>query len=201
MSETVEKPARRGRRVGSSNTRDAILAAAKKSFARDGFAATTIRKIAKDAGVDPALVMQFYGSKDVLFAASLAVSADALNAMANAFEGPVEGLGPRVTRAFLTLWEQKTGDAEALMAMQRAAMSSEAAAEQLRDFVQYRLVEVVSPKLQGRSDAVLRVGLASAMLVGVIVGRNMVRIPAIAGADRESVVELVGASIQTILTG
>lgn len=201
MSETEEKPTRRGRRTGSSNTRDVILAAAKKSFAKDGFAATTIRKIAKDAGVDPALVMQFYGSKDVLFAASLAVSADALNAMANAFEGPVEGLGPRVTRAFLNLWEQKSGDAEALMAMQRAAMSSEAAAEQLRDFVQYRLVEVVSPKLQGRPDAVLRVGLASAMLVGVIVGRNMVRIPAIANADRENVVTLVGSSIQTILTG
>jgi AcrR family transcriptional regulator len=200
MSEIEEKSSRRGRRAGSSNTRDAILAAAKKSFATDGFAATTIRKIAKDAGVDPALVMQFYGSKDVLFAASLAVSADALNSMADAFEGPVEGLGKRVTRAFLSLWEQKSGDGEALMAMQRAAMSSEVAASQLRDFVQYRLIEVVSPKIHGHADAPLRAGLASAMLVGVIVARNMVRIPVIADEGQEAVIELVGSAIQTILT-
>ena len=201
MIETEEKSSRRGRRVGSSNTRDAILAAAKKSFATDGFAATTIRKIAKDAGVDPALVMQFYGSKDVLFGASLAVSAEALSSMADAFEGPVDGMGVRVTRAFLRLWEQQDGDAEALMAMQRAAMSSELAASLLRDFVQYRLVEVVSPKLHERPDAALRAGLASAMLVGVIVGRNIVRIPVIADVDQEIVIELVGTSIQTILTG
>lgn len=201
MSETEEKSSRRGRRVGSSNTRDTILAAAKKSFSTDGFAATTIRKIAKDAGVDPALVMQFYQSKDVLFAASLAVSADALSSMADAFEGPVEGLGLRVTRAFLRLWEQNSGDAEALMAMQRAAMSSEVAASQLRDFVQYRLVEVVSPKLHGRSDAAVRAGLASAMLVGVITGRNIVRIPIIADEEQETVIALVGPAIQTILTG
>lgn len=201
MQVAEEKVTRRGRRGGSSDTRLEILAAAKKSFATDGFAATTIRKIAKDAGVDPALVMQFFGSKDVLFAASLAVSADALSAMADAFEGPVADLGVRVTRAFLTLWEQETGDAEALMAMQRAAMSSEVAAAQLRDFVQFRLVEVVSPKLHRGADAVVRAGLASAMLVGVIMGRNIIRIPAIANENQESVIALVGASIQTILTG
>lgn len=201
MSETVEKPSRRGRRAGSTNTRDEILAAAKKSFATDGFAATTIRKIAKDAGVDPALVMQFYGSKDVLFAASLAVSANALARMAEAFEGPVDGLGWRVTRAFLTLWEEKSGDGEALMAMQRAAMSSEVAAAQLRDFVQYRLVEVFSPKIHAPSDAALRAGLATSMLVGVIVSRNIVRIPLIADVEQDAVIELLGAAIQTILVG
>ncbi len=201
MSEIEEKSARRGRRVGSSNTRDTILAAAKKSFATDGFAATTIRKVAKDAGVDPALVMQFYQSKDVLFGASLAVSSEALSCMADAFEGPVEDLGRRVTRAFLGLWEQKGGDAEALMAMLRAAMSSEVASTQVRDFVQYRLVEVISPKIQGGADATLRAGLAAAMLVGVIVGRNIVRIPVIADEGQEAVIELVGAAIQTILAG
>lgn len=201
MSEIEEKTVRRGRRTGSSNTRDAILAAAKKSFATDGFAATTIRKVAKDAGVDPALVMQFYRSKDVLFGASLAVSADALSCMSDAFEGPVETLGPRVARAFLGLWEQKSGDAEALMAMLRAAMSSEVASSQVRDFVQYRLVEVISPKIQTRPDAPRRAGLAASMLVGVIVGRNIVRIPAIAGEEQETIVAMVGAAIQTVLTG
>lgn len=200
MIETEEKVSRRGRRAGSSNTRDVILAAARKSFATDGFAGTTIRKIAKDAGVDPALVMQFYGSKDVLFGASLEVSAQALSCMADAFEGPEEGLGHRVTHAFLTLWEQKNGDGEALMAMQRAAMSSEVAASQLRDYVQFRLVEVISPKFHGRADAPLRIGLAMSMLVGLVVGRSIVRIPIIAEVEQATVIELVGSAIQTILT-
>lgn len=200
MSDTEEKSSRRGRRAGSSNTREAILAAAKKSFATDGFAATTIRKIAKDAGVDPALVMQFYGSKDVLFAASLAVSADALNSMADAYEGPIEGLGLRVTRAFILLWEQKSGDSEALLAMQRAAMSSELAASQLRDFVQYRLIEVISPKIHGVSNAPVRAGLAAAMLVGVILSRDIVRVPVLANEEQDVIIELVGSAIQTILT-
>lgn len=199
MTAIEEKPARRGRRAGNSNTRDAILAAAKKSFAADGFAATTIRKVARDAGVDPALVMQFFRTKDVLFGASLAVSADALGCMANAFEGPADELGQRVTRAFLTLWEQEGSDGEALQAMQRAAMSSEAAAAQLRDYVQYRLVEVFSPKIGGNANAPLRAGLAAAMLVGMIVSRNIVRIPLIADQEQETVIAVVGVAIQKIL--
>jgi len=136
----------------------------------------------------------------VLFAASLAVSADALNSMADAYEGPIEGLGLRVTRAFIKLWEQKSGDAEALMAMQRAAMSSEVAASQLRDFVQYRLVQVISPKIHGVSNVPVRAGLAAAMLVGVILSRDIVKVPLLAEEEQETIIELVGPAIQTILT-
>ncbi|MES3021644.1 MAG: TetR family transcriptional regulator [Pseudomonadota bacterium] len=199
MLDIEEKPARRGRRAGSSNTRELILAAAKKSFSTDGFAATTIRKVATDAGVDPALVMQFFGSKDELFAASLAVSAESLRCMAEAFDGPVEGLGLRVTRAFLSLWEQKSKDAEALIAMLRFSISSELASAQVRGFIQYRLVEVISPKIHGHADAPLRAGLVATMLVGVILGRNVVRIPAVADEGQERVIELVGSAIQEIL--
>lgn len=195
------KTPKRGRRAGDSGTREAVLAAAKARFATDGFAATTIRKVATDAGVDPALVMQFYHSKDVLFAASLAVSAAALARMADAFDGPPDGLGERVTRAFLSLWEEASADAAALMAMLRGAVSNEFASAQVRDFVQARLVEVISPKLQGRPDATRRAGFAIAMLMGLILGRDVVRIPTLAVEDQETVVRLVGPAIQAVLTG
>ena len=198
--ETTEKVMRMGRRPGDSTTREAILAAAKKRFAADGFAATTIRRIASEAGVDPSLIMQYYQSKAVLFAASLAVSAEALKCLADAFEGPLAGLGVRVTRAFLTLFEQDGGDAEALMAMQRTAISSDIAATQLRDFLQYRLVEVISPKLHGLADAPGRAALAASMLVGLIVGRCILRIPVLVNEEQELVIQLVGPSIQTMLT-
>ena len=192
---------RRGRRVGESGTRQAIIDAARSRFAGDGYAATTIRKVAADAGVDGALVMQFFRSKEELFAAVMSISSTALSRIADAFDGPARTLGERVTRTFLDLWEGPPQDSEPLLAMLRAAISNEHAAAQLRDFVQTRLVEVIGPKLQGRPDAMMRAGLASSMLVGVIVGRRVVQIPALADEDQGAIVRMVGPAIQIILEG
>lgn len=97
--------ARRGRRPCASSTSETVLKVARTCFARDGFAATTIRVIATDAGVDVSQVMQFFRSKDELFAAVMAVPRSALDRISTVFDGPDEHLGERVVRAFLTSWE------------------------------------------------------------------------------------------------
>ena len=200
-SDGMVAAARRGRRSGESGTRQAILDAARSRFARDGYAATTIRKIAADAGVDAALVMQFFRSKEELFAAVMSISSDVLSRMADAFEGPEQALGERVTRAFLGAWEGPSQDSEPLLAMLRAAISNEHTSALLRGFIQTRLVEVISPKLRDQSDALSRAGFASSMLIGVIMGRCIVQVSALAEVDRETMVRLVGPAIQTMLTG
>jgi AcrR family transcriptional regulator len=192
---------RRGRRFGESGSRQAILEAARARFAKDGYAATTIRKIAADSGFDAALVMQFFRSKEELFAAVMSISSSTLSRIANAFDGPMHMLGERITRAFLDLWEGPPQDSEPLLAMLRAAISNEHASAQLRAFFQSRLLDVIGPKLGNDPDATTRAGFASAMLVGVIVGRRIVQVPALAKEDQASVVRLVGPSIQAILTG
>src|SRR5215213_9359869 len=96
---------RGGRRPGESGTRNAILSAARVGFASQGYAGTTIRGVASAAGVDPALVNHFYGSKDGLFAASLALPADLPERLLGALEGPAEGVGERLVRFYLGLWE------------------------------------------------------------------------------------------------
>ena len=192
--------ARRGRRSGESGTRQAILDAARSRFAREGYAATTIRKVAADAGVDAALVMQFFRSKEELFAAVMSISSDALSRIADAFEGPEQTLGERVTRAFLGLWEGPPQESEPLLALLRAAVSNEHTSALLRGFIQTRLVEAISPKLRDQSDAARRAGFASSMLVGVIVGRCIVRVPVLADQDQEAVARLIGPAIQTVLT-
>ena len=201
-ADETSKPsrARRGRRPGESGTRQAILEAARARFATDGYAAATIRKIAADAGVDAALVMRFYRSKDDLFAAVMAISPEALDRIAQAFEGPEQALGERVTRACLALWEGDPQDAEAVTAMLRAALSSEQAAAQLRGFIQARLVGHLSPRLHGEQDATLRAGLATSMLIGVIVGRRIVGVPALIEADLGAIIRRVAPAIQTVLT-
>src|ERR1700759_2748202 len=132
--------ARVGRRPGPASTRDAVLQAARARFAGDGFASTTIRGIAADAGVDPAQVMQFFGSKDELFAAVMAIPPSALHRFATVFEGPGEHLGERVVRAYLEAWEGAAEESEPLMAMLRGAIVNDHANTQLRDFIQSRLV-------------------------------------------------------------
>ncbi len=129
---------RRGRRPGASDSRQTVLNAARTRFALDGYAAATIRKIAADAGVDAALVMQFFGSKEELFAAVMSFSPAALSRMGRAFDGPAEHLGERLTRAYLELWEGDPEDSEPLLAMLRPTITNERAAGQLREFPQAR---------------------------------------------------------------
>jgi AcrR family transcriptional regulator len=190
--------ARRGRRPGTSTTRQAILDAARARFACDGFAATTIRRVAADAGVDASLVMQFFGSKEELFAAVMSISPDALARLRTAFEGPDEHLGERVVRAFLDVWEGAPQDSEPLMAMLRGAIGNEQAGAQLREFIQARLLGGVGSDGVD-DDAVIRAGLASSMLVGIVVGRRIVGVPTLVDVDLETLVALVAPAVQSVL--
>ncbi|WP_406314443.1 TetR family transcriptional regulator [Streptosporangium sp. NBC_01639] len=190
---------RRGRRPGQSETRQAILDAARARFAADGFTATTIRRIAADAGVDAALVMQFFTSKDELFGAVMSVPPAALARMTDAWQGPEDGIGERVTRAFLGAWEGDPQASEPLLAMLRGAIAQERAAVQLRDFIEARLLKGAHAHLQDDHDMRLRVGIASAMLMGIIVARRIVRVPTVANESLDSIVATAATALQALL--
>ncbi|WP_129657495.1 TetR/AcrR family transcriptional regulator [Rothia uropygialis] len=192
-----EQSPRIGRRPGPSNTRAAVLAAAKARFAHDGYASTTIRNVAADAGVDPSQVMQFFGSKDGLFAAVMDVPASALDRFDTAFDGPDGQLGERVVRTYLRAWEGPAEESEPLMAMLRGAIVNEHAKAQLREFIQSRLER--GARREDSQDRALRAGMASAMLVGIITSRRIIGVPTLATADHESIVAMVGPAIQSIL--
>lgn len=196
---TLAGLARVGRRPGSSSTRATVLAAASARFASDGYAATTIRRIATDAGVDPSQVMQFFGSKDGLFAAVMSVPASALERFDTAFDGPDAHLGARVVRAFLEAWEGLAAESEPLMAMLRGAVTNDEASAQLRDFIEARLVRNRSDVDGG--ERALRAGLAAAMLVGIITSRQVIGVPTVLAADHETIIATVGPAIQTLLGG
>ncbi len=198
---TNTKPAqvRRGRRPGTSTTRQSILDAARVRFASDGFAATTIRRVASDAGVNPSLVMQFFTSKEELFAAVMSISSKALERISTVFDGPDEDLGERVVRAHLEVWEGAPEDSEPMMAMLRTAITNEQPGSQLREFIQARLLDAMGASRNNAPDAALRAGLASSMLVGVVVGRRVVGVPILAEADTETLVAMLAPAIQSVL--
>lgn len=197
MKDGTAHTTRRGRRPGTSNTRQAILEAARARFANDGFAATTIRLVAADASVDASQVMQFYRSKDELFAAVMAIPSEVLERFNTAFEGPDDDLGERVVRAYLSAWEGAHEVSEPLMAMLRGAIVNESAAEQLRSFIQSRLLEGTRERTD--TDAALRAGIASSLLVGVVTSRRIIGVPTLLAARTEELIAILAPAIQQVL--
>jgi AcrR family transcriptional regulator len=187
------------RSVGPTSTRKVILEAARARFATDGFSGATIRKIASDAGVDASLVMQYFGSKDELFASVMDLGPNTMSRVSDAFDGPAESLGERVTAAFFAVWDGDPQSSEPLLALLRAAIGNQQATVHLRELIQKRVIDDLSPRLRESADMSTRIEIACSMLVGVVVGRQLVGIEALTRQDREALVKYIAPSIQAIL--
>jgi AcrR family transcriptional regulator len=192
-------PKRTGRRPGPTRTRGAILAAARAAFAARGYDAVSVRSVARSAGVDPALVHRFFGSKEELFVAALELPVAPSALVAAILADGVEGVGERLVRTLLTLWDAPGGFAP-FLALVRGAVDNEAAATMLREFL--------SREVLGRIAAVaapdrpeFRASLAGSQVVGLAMARYIVRVPPLADADRDAIVAAVGPTIQRYLTG
>ncbi len=187
---------RTGRRGGDSGTREAILAAARERFAKHGYTDATIRGIAADAGVDPALVHHFYGSKEQLFLAALQVPIDPRRIVdAVVRGGPREEAGQRMIRTFLTVWGS-SASRPALLALLRSAATNEQAATMLRQFATSALLARLAEPL-GVSR--LRLEAVVAQLFGIALLRYVLQVEPMASASDDDLVALVGPFIQRIL--
>jgi AcrR family transcriptional regulator len=197
--ERARPAARTGRRPGPNQTRAAILEAARAAFAHRGYDAVSIRAVARDAGVDPALVHRFYGSKEELFVAAMELPVSPSQLVSTLLAEGVEHLGERLVGTFLELFDQPAAFAP-FLALIRGAVSNEHAAALLREFlareVLGRLAAAASPD---RPE--LRASLAGSQIVGLAMARYVVAVPPLATTARETVVACVGPTIQRYLTG
>ena len=182
--------ARTGRRPGKSTTRAAILEVARRRFSESGYDATSMRAIAAEAGVDPSVVVHFFGSKDGLFRAAVGWPFDP-SGIASEVELRGKGdLGAGLARTFLGYWDDpRTGPR--LLAMLRSATSRETSATLLREFLGREIFSQVAPVL-GRPPEPLQVELAAGQLVGVAVLRYVLRIEPIASTPIDELVARVG---------
>jgi AcrR family transcriptional regulator len=185
----------RGRRPGSSGTREAILAAARERFAASGYDRTRIRDVAADAGVDAALVHYFFKSKDGLFVAAMELPFRPAEVIAPILAEGVDGLGERLVRRMLTVWDENR---PALLALVSSASSHPGAALALREFVLSEIVGRIAATLDGDK---LRATLVGSQVVGLIAVRYVARVEPLASLDREEVVSLVAPTLQRYLDG
>jgi AcrR family transcriptional regulator len=190
---------RTGRRPGPSVTREAILEAARGVFARAGYDRATIRDIAAGAGVDPALVHHYFGNKEELFAAALALPFDPETILAALTDGEVGRIGERVASMMLLLWDN-TETRSPLLALVRSAVSNQDAARMLREFLATAVFTRVATRL-GMPDARLRASLVASQVIGLAIARYVIRVEPLASVPRATLVPAVAPTIQRYLTG
>jgi AcrR family transcriptional regulator len=191
--------ARTGRRPGRSGTREAILAAARESFTASGYDKASIRDIARRAGVDPALVHHYFGSKQELFTAAIELPLDIAAVLETVLEGDRERVGERVIGLVLAVWDSQV-DRSPLIALVRSAVTSEDAARMLREFLASVLFARLAEALEA-PDAPLRASLVASQVMGLLLARYIVRVEPIASAPAPVVVAAVGPTLQRYLTG
>ncbi|MFF4315091.1 TetR family transcriptional regulator [Streptomyces sp. NPDC001507] len=193
---------RRGRppRAESADTRERILVAAREEFSEHGYEKTSVRGIAKAAGVDSALVHHYFGTKEQIFEAAIAVAfAPTLNAPAAIADGPPDGVGERLTRFIFGIWENPT-TRKPLLAIVRSAVNNETAAAVFRRLVAAQLLRRLAEQL-GHPDGELRAELAAAQLVGCAMLRYVIKLEPLASADLEQIVARIAPVVQGHLTG
>jgi AcrR family transcriptional regulator len=189
---------RSGRRQGESSARADILEAARASFAEHGYDRATIRDIAGRAGVDPALVIHYFHSKEALFGEALELPLQPREVFARGLSAGPDQLGVTIVRTFLEAWEPPENRVR-LMAMLRSALTNEAAMDMIRGLLTREVFVPITAAL-GVPDAQLRAPLVGSQLLGLAVMRYVGRIEPLASASIDELVTAMGPTVQRYLT-
>ncbi|MFJ8308866.1 MULTISPECIES: TetR family transcriptional regulator [unclassified Streptomyces] len=188
---TTEVPAG-GPRRSSGATKAAILEAARERFAADGYERATIRAIARDAGIDPSMVMRYYGNKEGLFAAASEIDLR----MPELGWLPGKHLGAVLVEHFLDRWEAD----DVLTALLRVGVTNAAGAERVQLVLAEQLVPVAAGVCPDPADAPRRAALAASQILGMAMARYVLRFPPAVAMSREEVIAWLAPTIQRYLT-
>jgi AcrR family transcriptional regulator len=183
---TVTRPRR------SDATRGAILIAARERFAADGYDRATIRAIAASAGIDPSMVIRYFGSKESLFAAAVKFELG----LPDPRGIPRGEVGRWAVEFFLARWE----DDDTLQALLRVGITNEAAAARMRAIFADQLAPVVALVAPPGADVADRAGLVASQVLGAALTRYVLRLPPMAAMGRDELVAWIGPTLQRYLT-
>jgi AcrR family transcriptional regulator len=188
----------KGRRPGPSTTRAEILDAARTLFGRHGYDGTTLRMIAKQAEVDPALVARAFGSKHGLFLVAVEWPWDPAVVVPTVATGPRSRAGYRIAKLLIDTWEDPDQRAPILGLLTSTGVS-QAARTLLGDFITTQ-VQVPLVRACGFDRPELRGALLGAQSVGLCMARYVLAIEPLASMEPETLIEVVGETTQRLLT-
>jgi len=179
----------------ASDTKAAILAAARNRFAAEGYRAASIRAVARDVGVDAALVVRYFGSKPGLFAAAT----DIALRIPDLADAPADEHGERLVAHFLLRWDPGTEEGQVLLGLLRSAASDAAAAAAMRELFADQLVPALHPLVADPSEVPRRAALVASQVLGLALARSVLELPPFEAMPPDVVAATVGATVQRYL--
>lgn len=189
-----------GRRPGNADTRGEIVEAAKRVFAAKGYDGASLRGVAREAGVDPALVHHYFDGKAALFVAAMALPFDPRQVKEHAASS--EYSGARTIEGFLTMWDRAEGTGSSFSSCMSAMAASPNVADAMREFVNERVWSVLRHK-EGESEALKRrrTSMVSSQLMGLAFARYLLRVPPMSTASPKQIARWVGPTLDRYVTG
>jgi AcrR family transcriptional regulator len=188
-----------GRRPGKRSARDDIIRAARETFAEQGYDGTSLRAVARAAGVDAALIHHYFEGKAGLFMAAMALPFDPrqvqLDAGAGTTTSPLPGAA--VVEGFLTMWDLAEGTGSSFVSCVGAMAASADVADAMREFVRARVWQHITPRegeSQDTTDA--RRALVASQLMGLAYTRYVLRVPPISTASPTEIGHWVGPTLE-----
>jgi AcrR family transcriptional regulator len=190
----MAQPRRTGRSRNPERSREAILRAARRHFAREGYQKTTVRAVAAEAEIDPTMVIRYFGSKDDLFAAAVAVDLQ----LPDFATLPREQLGRGMVNHFLRRWEGDLAD-DTLGVLLRSAPTHPCAAERMRTIFTEQVRVAITAVVPDR--AAERAALVASQLLGMALCRYVLKLPGLADAEPDVLVDNLTETLQRYLLG
>jgi len=190
---------RPGRPPGTADTRERILTSARNLFARNGIDKSSIRAIAKDAGVDPALVHHYFGTKTQLFAAAIHIPIDPMQVIGPLREVPVEQLGHTLPSILLALWDSEMG--KGFIAELRSLLAGNDVTL-IRSFLQEVITQEVGTRVDNPpGSGPIRIQFVASQLVGVVMARYILELDPFKSLPVDQIAETIAPNLQRYLTG
>lgn len=178
-------------RRSSEETKAAILRAAREHFAADGYDRATIRAIAATAGIDPSMVMRYFGSKQQLFA----TAADFDLQLPDLTGLPRDQVGHALAAHLVDRW----GEGDVLPILLRTAVTNEQAAERMRAVFAGQLIPLILKLTDDPAQAPVRAGLVATQALGFALCRHVLGLPPVLSLSREQAIEWLGPTLQRYL--
>jgi len=191
-------PGRPGRWRSGAESRQRILETARTLFREHGYAGTTVRAVAAEAGVDPSMVFYFFTTKQGLFAAAIEIAPAVPEAIDSIFTDGLDGIGERIIRVLLDNMDRS--DRAPLAMLARSAPTHDKSEALLREFIDREISSRLVSMLD-TPDAALRAGMVNAQILGLTMARYVLRMEPIASAPAEDLVTRFGKLVQDCLTG
>jgi AcrR family transcriptional regulator len=189
-----------GRRPGNQDTRGRIITAARHAFAAKGFAGASMRAIAAEAGVDAALIHHYFENKQQLFLATIALPLGLPRMLETVAAGDRSGLGERLVRTVLGVWDSELQPS--LVAAIRTALTDPGLTRSVGEFLTLEVIGHVLPQDDlSAEEADRRAGLVASQILGLVIGRYVLRLPVLANRPTDDLIAEVGPTVQRYVDG